>query len=144
LGMGHAVELNAGQLKTSVKKLSLLNPKTMIIRHQEKIRDLAEQIQVRLNHFIKLRQAQFTKALEKLSSLSPLNILGRGYSITFQMPQEAIIKDAACVKAGEVIKTKLHKGEILSQVKGVAAATDKEQLFSDAREKVSGPGYRLR
>ena len=116
LGTAHILELNTGELNTLAKKLTLLNPKVIINRYQEKITDLASQIYVRLNHFIKLRQAEFTKALEKLSSLSPLNILGRGYSITFKMPEDRIIKEAACVKVGELIKTKLHKGEILSQV----------------------------
>jgi exodeoxyribonuclease VII large subunit len=116
LGAGHILELNAGELNTLAKKLTLLNPRVIINRYQEKMTDLASQIYVRLNHFIKLRQAEFTKALEKLSSLSPLNILGRGYSITFQMPEDRIIKEAAGVKVGEFIKTKLHKGEILSQV----------------------------
>lgn len=116
LGAGHLLELDAGNLDTLVKKLALLNPKAMLTRHQEKINDLANQIYVRLNHFLKLRQADFTKALEKLSGLSPLNILERGYSITFQVPGARVIKEASCVKAGELIKTRLHKGEILSQV----------------------------
>ncbi|MDD5156152.1 MAG: exodeoxyribonuclease VII large subunit [Candidatus Omnitrophica bacterium] len=132
LGTTHVMELDAGRLNLLVKKLTLLNPKLMIARYQEKITDLAGQIHVRLGHFIKLRQAEFAKAAEKLSGLSPLNILGRGYSITFKMPQDAIIKNASGVKAGEIIKTKLHAGEILSRV---VAATDNEQLFNDAREK---------
>ncbi len=119
LAAGHILELNAGELNTLAKKLTLLNPRVMIDRHQEKITDLASQIGVRINHFIKLRQAEFTKAVEKLSSLSPLNILGRGYSITFKMPGDIIIKEAAGVKVGGLIKTKLHKGEILSQVREV-------------------------
>jgi exodeoxyribonuclease VII large subunit len=119
LGAGHLLELNSGELNTLAKKLSLLNPRVTITRYQEKINDLAVQIHVRISHFLKFRQAEFTKAVEKLSSLSPLNILGRGYSITFQMPQDRIIKEATCVKAGELIKTRLHKGEILSQVREV-------------------------
>jgi exodeoxyribonuclease VII large subunit len=119
LGIGHILELNISNLDMFGKKLALLNPKVMIKQYQEKITNLASQIQVRLNHFLKLRQAEFTKALEKLSSLSPLNILNRGYSITFQMPAGKIIKDAFSIKVGEVIKTRLHKGEILSQVKEV-------------------------
>lgn len=119
LGTRHILELNISNLDMLSKKLTLLNPKVMIKQYQEKIANLASQIQVRLNHFLKLRQAEFTKALEKLSGLSPLNILSRGYSITFQMPAGKIIKDALSIKVGEVIKTKLHKGEILSEVREV-------------------------
>lgn len=116
LGTGHILELNISNLDMLSKKLALLNPRVMIKQYQEKIANLASQIQVRLNHFLKLRQAEFSKALEKLSGLSPLNILSRGYSITFQMPAGKIIKDALSIKVGEVIKTRLHKGEILSEV----------------------------
>ena len=72
-----------------------------------------------MTHFMKLKQSEFTKAIEKLSGLSPLNILARGYSITFKMTDGAVIKEAKAIKAGEVIKTRLHKGEILSQVREV-------------------------
>jgi len=120
LSTGHILELNISNLDMLSKKLALLNPKIMIKQYQEKITNLASQIQVGLNHFLKLRQAEFSKALEKLSSLSPLNILSRGYSITFQMPAGRIIKEALSIKVGEVIKTKLHKGEILSQVTKIA------------------------
>jgi len=88
----------------------------IVLQYREKVINLAEQVSVRMSHLIKLRQAEFTRAIEKLSNLSPLNILSRGYSITFQMPQEKIIKDAAAVRTGEFIKTRLHKGEILSEV----------------------------
>ncbi len=121
LSTEHILQLNAGNISSLAKKLALLNPKNTINQYQEKISNLASQIWVRLNHFIKLREVQFTKALEKLSNLSPLNILNRGYSITFQMPEARIIKEASGVKIGEFIKTKLHKGEILSQVREVNA-----------------------
>jgi exodeoxyribonuclease VII large subunit len=54
--------------------------------------------------------------VEKLSSLNPLNILARGYSVTFSLPEGKIIKDALSLKSGDRIKTKVHKGEIVSSV----------------------------
>ncbi len=100
------------------RRLSL-TPCALIQQYKIKILDLARQIYVRTNHFIKLKQAELTKAIEKLSGLSPLNILSRGYSITFKMPQEEIVKDAKFIKVGDTIKTRLHKGEILSQIREV-------------------------
>jgi exodeoxyribonuclease VII large subunit len=48
--------------------------------------------------------------------LSPLAILGRGYSITTKLPEGAIIKDAASVKRGDEIETRLGKGKLRSRV----------------------------
>jgi exodeoxyribonuclease VII large subunit len=116
LGMDHILELTSGEFESAIKKLRLLNPVTRIAAYQEKIGGLAEQIYVRLSHFLKLREALLAKASEKLDGLSPLNILARGYSIAFTMPQEEIIKDAGAVKPGDLIKSRVHKGEIVSKV----------------------------
>ena len=122
LSMEHILELSLSEFDAARKKLMLLNPVVLIPKHKERITDLTRQIFVRLSHLIKLKQSEFNTAIEKLSSLSPLNILSRGYSITFKMPQDKIIKDASSMKEGDMIKTRLHKGEILSQIKEVKNA----------------------
>lgn len=119
VSIGHALELSDSQLKAAVNKLSLLNPAVLIPQHKTKMMDLAKQIYIRTDHLLKMRHSQFLKAVEKLSNLSPLNILSRGYSITFTN-EGKIIKDIKDIKTGDVIKTRLHKGDILSQVKEVS------------------------
>jgi len=116
LNIGHSLELNISRYNAASKKLALLNPCILIQQYKIRALDLARQIYVRMAYLIKLRQSEFTKAIEKLSSLSPLNILSRGYSIAFKIPESAILKDAKSIKVGDMVKTKLHKGEILSQV----------------------------
>lgn len=116
LSMQNALRLGASEFEAARKKLALLNPVFLIQQYKTQALDLARQIYVRTEHFLKLKEAQVTKAIEKLSGLSPLNILSRGYSITFKMPAGEIIKDAAALKSGDVIKTKIHKGEVLSKV----------------------------
>jgi len=118
-GAERAFERSAGKLDTLMHKLNLLNPAAQIEEYQVKLLDLARQIYVRAGHFLELRRAQFTTAVEKLSSLSPLNILGRGYSITFKLSDNAVIKDASGLRAGDSIRTRLHKGEVTSTVKEV-------------------------
>lgn len=119
ISMEHVLELNLGRFSATVKKLRLLNPCILIQQYKIRTLDLARQIYVRTDHLLKLKQAEFSKAAEKLSALSPLNILSRGYSITFKMPEGAIIKDIKAINIGDTIKTKLHKGEVLSQIKEV-------------------------
>lgn len=116
LNTEHILALNVGTFDAACKKLALLNPVALIEQYKIRATDLARHIYVCTLHFIKLRELEFSKAIEKLSNLSPLNILSRGYSITFKMPEEQIIKDVKFIKTGDTIKTKLHKGQILSQV----------------------------
>ncbi len=116
LSIGHIFELSKGEFESLVKKLALLNPALSILQRKEKIENLARQIYVRLGHFMKLRESEFTNLVEKLAALSPLNILGRGYSITFKMPEEAIVKEAKFIRTGDIIKTRLHRGEFTSRV----------------------------
>jgi len=106
-------------LNNLTQRLKLLSPMFLIQQYKTKATDLARQIYVRTNHLIKLKESGFAKILGKLSGLSPLNVLSRGYSITFKMPEGLIIKEARLIKTGDTIKTKLYKGEILSQVREV-------------------------
>lgn len=110
-----AVELQ-DDLDNLARRLSLMNPISLIQQHKLKILDLARQILVRTQHFFSLKETAFKGSVEKLSALSPLNILGRGYSITFKLPENLILKDVRALKPGDIIKTRLHKGEAVSKV----------------------------
>lgn len=116
LSMEHALVLDANVFDTAVKKLRLLNPAYLIEQYRLKADDLGKQICVRTEHFLRIKQTVFEKAVEKLSNLSPLNIISRGYSITFKLPSGEIVKDIRSVRAGEIIKTKVNKGLIYSSV----------------------------
>ncbi len=117
VNMEHTLELNLGRFSAASNKLALLNPCVLVQQYKVRTLDLARQIYVRVSHFVELRHLEVSKAIEKLSGLSPLNILSRGYSITFKMPEDAIIKDIKSVNIGDIIKTRMHRGEIVSQVK---------------------------
>ncbi|MBI5145009.1 MAG: exodeoxyribonuclease VII large subunit, partial [Candidatus Omnitrophica bacterium] len=82
LSIDHLLEINAGNFNALYRKLVLLNPLVIARRYQERVMELAKQIYSGINHFFKVRNIEFHKAAEKLTSLSPLNILARGYSIT--------------------------------------------------------------
>jgi exodeoxyribonuclease VII large subunit len=119
LSLDHILELNINNFNSAYKKLAILNPLAVIQHYQEKISGSVYQLRLAAQHFFKTRQAEFAMAVEKLSSLSPVGILSRGYSITFGAETEAVIKDAAQVAPGDRLKTRLRRGEIISQVKGV-------------------------
>ncbi len=57
----------------------------------------------------------------RLDLLSPLQTLGRGYSIVFRERDGAIVRRAAEVTAGEVLCIRLHQGELRAVVDGGSA-----------------------
>jgi exodeoxyribonuclease VII large subunit len=52
----------------------------------------------------------------RVEALSPLAVLGRGYSITTRPFDGAVVRSAADVGVGDRILTRLHEGQIVSIV----------------------------
>jgi exonuclease VII large subunit len=62
-------------------------------------------------------QKQNVKRLEaQLRALSPLGVLDRGYSLT-ETANGGVVRNAADVKPGDTLKTRLAKGTLISEVK---------------------------
>jgi exodeoxyribonuclease VII large subunit len=116
LTMEHIWELNMQAHEATMRKLLRANPAIQIPEYQKKLIDLGRQIYIRMSHCLELKRTAVTGIAEKLSSLNPLNILARGYSVTFHLADEKILKDSSQVSPGDQIRTKLFKGEIYSKV----------------------------
>ena len=59
---------------------------------------------------------EFSGRVGRLEALSPLAVLGRGYSITLDQSGREVLRDARRVAVGEVITTRLRRGTLLSRV----------------------------
>lgn len=127
LAMEHIWQLNRQSLEATGQKLFRANPALVIPEHIDKIRERARQIALRLQHFIALKESRFSGMVEKMASLNPLNILSRGYSVTFLMPEEKILKNAADARTGSSIRTRLADGQLISTV---------TEVHSDGGDKV--------
>ncbi|MGC9941874.1 MAG: exodeoxyribonuclease VII large subunit [Verrucomicrobiota bacterium] len=65
---------------------------------------------------LKLRREALRQLQRRLNSLGPEQVLARGYSITMEAATGKVLRDAGEVKAGQHLKTRLHKGEVSSRV----------------------------
>lgn len=89
--------------------------KPRIVTNQHHITQLAQRLQFAMHHQFTHKQQTFHQLCAKLEGLSPLKILGRGYSITQNKQGEALTSiQSVCI--GEVISTRLHNGELISQI----------------------------
>lgn len=97
------------------KRLSSF-PLDIIRELEQRLDDIEEDLSLRFRHYIELKEENFKRLSEKLSILSPLGILDRGYSITFKFPDKKVLKDSESVKKGDLVETNLAKGRFRSRV----------------------------
>lgn len=75
-----------------------------------------------IDQYIRLKEQKFKNYIGKLESLSPLAVLTRGYSVTFQLPSKKILKNIKSLKRKDTVQTILSDGKFISVVKEVSNA----------------------
>ena len=58
------------------------------------------------------RRSELSLFQKRLEDLSPLSILKRGYSITYKIPQMAVLRESSGVQEGDRVRVRLARGEI--------------------------------
>ena len=67
-------------------------------------------------HDIDIRRHNLARLAASLQALSPLAVLARGYSLTFQADGRTLVRGSHEVKPGDLIHTQLASGKIQSRV----------------------------
>lgn len=124
---GMRYELNASacdilnRLQRSLLSLRhmLKSPRDRLLEKEQLLDELSAGLNTNAAHTLKFSRERFLNLTGRLQALSPLAILSRGYSLSMVMPEGAIIKDAAKIKAGDLVKTVLEKGAFISSVREV-------------------------
>lgn len=100
----------------------------------EQLRELTQRLDEldgRMTRAQRGRLQQARQALEglagQLASLSPLNVLSRGYSLTRRPDDSTVLRDAETVQVGERLETRLHRGRLISRVEEVEAVEPSER-----------------
>ena len=102
-------------LKLTALALQAESPVTKIIAESHSLNTLKESLLNGTNNIIFNQKSNFEILKEKLQTLNPNQILNRGYSITFDSSGN-VITDSNSVADGELIETKVQKGNIKSRV----------------------------
>jgi exodeoxyribonuclease VII large subunit len=91
-------------------------PLERIRQEEERLDECSERLQRAFQRRIEQHHEQLRGLTARLESLSPLNVLARGYSLTHKEGEKAMLHDAGQVRPGERIVTRLQRGEITSRV----------------------------
>lgn len=82
-----------------------------------------DELSARADRSIKVRleraEALTVHLAAHLESLSPLAVLGRGYSLTHRLVDGQLLRSASGVTVGDQLRTRLAKGEIISRAEEV-------------------------
>ncbi|CAH0992633.1 Exodeoxyribonuclease 7 large subunit [Sinobacterium norvegicum] len=99
-------------------RLLQFNPSILLHQYRQRLHQLGEQLPKNIQLTIQQKHQQLSKQGELLHSLSPLAVLGRGYSIT-QKDKNNIVSNANDVNCGDSITTRLLHGELTSTVTSI-------------------------
>ena len=91
------------------------SPNTKLITLKNNISGNASMLKKAIKGYLKESSAQTLILKEKIEALNPLAILDRGFSVSFD-ENGNILKNTNGLTKGDLIKTRLAKGEIISNV----------------------------
>ncbi|HXG09421.1 MAG TPA: exodeoxyribonuclease VII large subunit [Gemmataceae bacterium] len=113
------LEVARTRLNDLARRRSFRRPLERVREGEQRLDEWAE----RLWRAGRLRLERARQKLEataaRLESLSPLNVLGRGYSLTRMESDRSVVRSAAQVRPGDRLLTLLHSGSVVSRVEEV-------------------------
>lgn len=114
------------QLDGLASRRVFTNPLQHIRQLEERTDELGDRLVRSIRHAAEQARQQLTRLSDGLHSLSPLAVLARGYSMTFQQDETghrgALVTDAAQVKPDTKLVTFLENGQVVSRVESASAS----------------------
>jgi len=108
LRLGTAREL----VRERQRELAGLNPILLIKRGLAMMPQFIKRLEQQMTVLGERRQRRIEATIAQLHSLSPLAILGRGYSILSSVPDGSILRRSQDVHVGEEITARLSEGQL--------------------------------
>lgn len=106
--------LELSQRLDSLSRFDSISVSLFISPYFEQLALITKKMNEELRNIINRKQLELSNAASMLNALSPLAVLGRGYSLTLH--NDAIITSASDVKADDLITTRLKSSTIISRV----------------------------
>lgn len=94
----------------------LADPRRRLQENQVRLDELSISLWRRFQDRLNWLKEQLAHGAERLSSLSPLAVLERGYSIAHKMPEGSIVKESAAVGTGDLLRITFARGKALCRV----------------------------
>ncbi|MCK4519062.1 MAG: exodeoxyribonuclease VII large subunit [Candidatus Omnitrophica bacterium] len=118
-GLRQCLQKLEKNLSSLAKSRFFKDPQELIRQKQQQLDEIANYFARAFSHFIQLKKSDFKTHCAKLDALSPLAVLGRGYSIVRGRTTDKVIKSVKDVIKGDVLETTLSDGKFSSVVREI-------------------------
>ena len=112
--MRRRLDYAAQALDASARRL--VHPAQRLRAHQQLVAQLSARLGLSFLHSLRACQGRLARLQTGLAGLDPSAVLGRGYSITYNAAGE-VLRDAARIRPGDALRTRLANGEVHSEAK---------------------------
>ena len=112
------------RLETAAACRALRRPLERVQLFARGLDELAARARRAITRRVELAQGIIGTRASQLESLSPLAVLGRGYSLTSRALDGQLVRSARQLSLGQQIRTRLAQGEVTSRVETIEPPTD--------------------
>ncbi len=95
------------------------NPREQVQGARRQLDSLRRQLEQAIRSGTKEQTARLGAHIRHLDALSPLKVMGRGYSLVYDEEERTLIKSLTDVQPGDMVKIKLSDGQLDCQVWGM-------------------------
>lgn len=113
------IQFAAQRVESLAARRVLAHPHASIEDRARRVDELDARGQRAIRNLLGERNHRVAALAGKLESLSPLGVLGRGYSVTQDARTGQVIRAATELKVGQELRTRLAEGDVVSEVKRI-------------------------
>ncbi len=110
------VETARARLCAIEQSYALRHPEERLAVLRQRLDDISCRLMPAGERLVRQKRERLVGLLGRIQSLSPLKVLERGYSLTTRASDGKLIRSVHDVAPGEQIRSRVHDGEIRSQV----------------------------
>ncbi|MDA0747454.1 MAG: exodeoxyribonuclease VII large subunit [bacterium] len=114
--LNRLLDENDELLQNYLERYGLRRVEDRLVQYMQDVDELQKDLQAGLRRFYEIQVESYRRLTVTLGTLSPLSVLGRGYSLTQRKEDSALVQNAASLKKGEHLRIRLKQGEILCTV----------------------------
>ncbi len=115
-GFSAVLEKKAALFSSVVSRLTAQSPENRLCVMSEKLDSIGRRLDSAVNSCVERNESRLAAAAVKLDGLSPLKILGRGYSLVYK--NDSLVRTSGDISRGDIVRLKFGKGEAEAEIIG--------------------------